>query len=336
MVFSDSMDKNDAATRWLLLVYQFSKGPDSRRVKVWRRLQNIGSVAIKNSVYVLPENDQSREDFEWLLTELRSAGADGVILDAQVVDGMNDQQIRDLFRTARGQDYRELREEITSALDSLTAEALLDEEAVQKNARNTLKRARNRIAEIEAIDFFGAEGHGEAENAMRILIERIADCSDNGRTEKNTMESEPLEQLKGRIWVTRRGVKVDRVASAWLIQRWIDPAAEFKFVAGKGYSPAVREIRFDMFDAEFTHEGDLCTFEVLAQMARSGDDALRRVGEVVHDIDLKDCKFDRIETPGIANLLAGIFAGIDDDHVRIERTRVVFDNLYRFFETAKT
>jgi hypothetical protein len=131
-------------------------------------------------------------------------------------------------------------------------------------------------------------------------------------------------------------VRVDRIASAWLIKRWIDPNAHFKFVADKGYVPVDGEIRFDMFEAEFTHDGDMCTFEVLSHMAREDDKALQNIAEIVHDIDLKDGKFGRPETPGIANLLSGIAVGIDDDNQRIERGSALFEDLYRFFNKAQS
>ncbi len=330
------MNEDEAGTRWLVLVYQFPKGPDSRRVKVWRRLRSIGAVAIKNSVYVLPLNDQSQEDFEWLLTELTSSGADGVILESRLVDGMSDLQIRDLFTTARTADYEALVEEIETAIAAFAAEKAVDNGESLENARRALGRARKRIAEIEAADFFGAEGHDAAEAAMRVLNDRTSAPKEDARKGEQTMSAAALENLTGRVWVTRRGVRVDRIASAWLIRRWIDPDAQFKFVVGKGYTPDDDgEIRFDMFEAEFTHEGDLCTFEVLARLAREDDTALQCVGEIVHDIDLKDGKFGRSETEGIANLLAGIVAGTDDDERRIERGSALFEDLYRFFSEVQ-
>lgn len=329
------MSEDETASKWFVLVYQFPKGPDSRRVKVWRRLQNIGAMAIKNSVYVLPFNDQSQEDFAWLLTELQSNGADGAILESYFVDGMSDQQVRDLFCTARNNDYKVLVEELEGALVALPADDGIDDEEERRKARSALERARKRIAEIEAIDFFGAEAHDAAEAAMRTLDERTSGRSELEKTGEQMMSSVELKDLKNRVWVTRHGVRVDRIASAWLIKRWIDPHARFKFVAGKAYVPDDREIRFDMFEAELTHEGDLCTFEVLARLARENDLALRSVGEIVHDIDLKDGKFGHPETPGIANLLAGIVAGLADDERRIERGSALFEDLYRFFNQVQ-
>jgi hypothetical protein len=329
------LKNGEAAARWLLLLYQFPAGPDSRRVKVWRRLQSVGAIAIKNSVYVLPLNDQSQEDFTWLLQELRSNGADGAILESRFIDGMSDQQIQALFNEARNADYLLLQGEIESAIAELSPGKEVADEMAQDSARRALARARKRIAEIERIDFFAAEGRDTAEAAMRALIERTTNRLDNREKGENKMAAVTLQDLGGRVWVTRRGVRVDRIASAWLIRRWIDADARFKFIPGKEYAPARGEIRFDMVDAEFTHEGDLCTFEVLARLAGQDDTALRSVGEIVHDIDLKDAKFGRAETEGIAHVLAGIVAGTDDDDRRIERGSALFEDLYRFFRTAQ-
>jgi hypothetical protein len=171
---------------------------------------------------------------------------------------------------------------------------------------------------------------------MRTLVERTDDPGARTTGEDHPMAALPIEKLRKRVWVTRRGVRVDRIASAWLIRRWIDASARFKFVTGKGYSPDDGEVRFDMFEAEFTHQGDLCTFEVLARLTEPEDAALQAVAEIVHDIDLKDRKFARPETEGIANLLSGIVAGIDDDEKRIERGSQLFDDLYRFFGEVKS
>jgi hypothetical protein len=142
-----------------------------------------------------------------------------------------------------------------------------------------------------------------------------------------------LADLKGRTWVTRTGVHVDRIGSAWLIRRFIDPQAGFKFVAPKGYVPDAGELRFDMFEAEFTHEGELCTFEVL--VARAGldkDRGLAAIAEIVHDIDLKDGKFGRPEAEGIRTVIAGICNGTQSDEERLARGAAVFEDLYRSFD----
>src|SRR5207342_2478419 len=99
-----------------------------------------------------------------------------------------------------------------------------------------------------------------------------------------------VENLKGRVWVTRQGVHIDRIACAWLIRRFIDEQARFKFVLPRNYVPEQNELRFDMFDAEFTHEGDNCSFEVLVERFSIREPGIRALAEIIHDIDLKDSK----------------------------------------------
>jgi hypothetical protein len=137
---------------------------------------------------------------------------------------------------------------------------------------------------------------------------------------------------RGATWVTRRNVHVDRIASAWLIRRFIDAKAKFKFVEPVGYRRKSSELRFDMFDAEFTHVGASCTFEVLVQaFGLQRDEALRAVGEIVHDIDCKDDTFAREETKQTADELSRIYAGNPSDVARLDVGGMLFENLYAMF-----
>ena len=145
------------------------------------------------------------------------------------------------------------------------------------------------------------------------------------------MSATRLDELQGRTWVTRANVHVDRMASAWLIRRWIDPEARFKFVSERQYRAAANELRFDMYEAEFTHDAERCTFEVLVATLGREDEALQAIGEIVHDLDLKDQKFGREEAAGIQQLLAGIVAGNAHDEARLERAFILFDDLYGSF-----
>ena len=155
--------------------------------------------------------------------------------------------------------------------------------------------------------------------------------------DRQERSSEPAarQALKGRVWVTRRGVYVDRIASAWLIRRFIDPDARFKFVPAKGYVPEPGELRFDMYEGEYTHEGDRCTFEVLLARMGLDDPALAAIGEIVHDIDLKDAKFGREEASGIARVMDGIAAANKDDQRRLERGAAVLDDFYEYFRRKR-
>ena len=150
-----------------------------------------------------------------------------------------------------------------------------------------------------------------------------------------TAATPPPGPLKDQLWVTRQGVQVDRIASAWLIRRFIDPGARFKFVPGAGYRPQPGELRFDMFEGEFTHLGDRCTFEVLLGHADPADPALRAIGEIIHDIDLKDDKYGREEVAGVRSLIAGIAASSTDDEQRLARGSALLDDLYSSFVGKK-
>jgi len=315
-----------AATRWLVLIHQIPPKPDYFRVKIWRRLQRLGAVAIKNSVYALPRSEQAQEDLQWVLREVVNGGGEASICEARFVDGLADEQVEALFRTAREDDYAELVAEARKVAAELGA--LGAPSAEQKAERDSkLLRLKRRLGEIVAVDFFDAPGRQTAEGLLKELEERQAEPAPRSE-EPPTLDR---KTLVGRRWVTRKAVFVDRIASAWLVRRFIDPNAVFKFVDPEGYRPRAGELRFDMFDAEFTHEGDRCTFEVLLERLALDSAGLRAVAEIVHDIDLKDGKFGRPETAGVQSLLAGIAMKYRDDRIRLERGFAIFDDLLEFF-----
>jgi hypothetical protein len=185
------------------------------------------------------------------------------------------------------------------------------------------------------IDFFGADRRVPLEGLLAELEERLAEPASGERLELTSSDADALQNMRGRVWVTRQGVYVDRIASAWLIRRFIDPEARFKFVPAKGYTPAPGELRFDMFEAEFTHQGDRCTFEVLLEQGGLDEPALRAIAEIVHDIDLKDAKFGRDEAAGIASLITGIARAHPDDEERLTQGAAVFENLYASFRNRR-
>jgi hypothetical protein len=317
----------EAAQRWLLLVHQLPSQPAYFRVKVWRRLQALGAVAVKNSVYALPAGEQTQEDFEWLLKEVVEGGGEGLICEARLVDGLSDEQIRGVFNHAREADYDALANDLRAFAETLAA----DGEGNPGDPQIRLGRLRARLGQIAALDFFGANGRETVEGLLGALETRLRDKEADMEKDEAPHVAAGPESLKGRLWVTRRGVYVDRIASAWLIQRFIDPDARFKFVSAKGYEPEPGELRFDMFDGEFTHEGDRCTFEVLLARTGLNDPALTAIGQIVHDIDLKDRKYGRDEAGGIARLIEGIAAANRDDRQRIDRGTAIFNDLYEVF-----
>ena len=306
---------------WLLLIHQIPPKPGYLRVKVWRRLQALGAVALKNSVYVLPRNSESMEDFQWVRREIEAGGAEASICEANFLEGVSDAQVLALFHAARDADYGEIARQASRI-------GRTRDGAKERSQR--LDRLRRRLDEVTGIDFFGAPGREAAEG----LLARAEECllrnkkeEDMATTETNSGHLKP----RGRTWVTRAGIHVDRIASAWLIRRVIDPEGKFKFVPAKGYVPEASELRFDMFEAEYTHQGDRCTFEVLLKEFGPKDEALQPIAEVVHDLDIKDDKFGRNETPGIGQLLSGLYLTEEDDTGRLTRGGELFENLYQSF-----
>jgi hypothetical protein len=313
----------------MLLIHQIPPTPAYLRVKIGRHLARVGAVAIKSSVYALPRNEETQEDFQWLLREIVNGGGDASIVEARFIDGLSDAQVIALFQAAREADYRALAEQVRGATALLPKRG-----AVPQNRRaelaSQLARLRQRAAGVAAIDFFGAPGREVVEGLLSGMEARMT-RAEGAEPAKASLER---ERYRGRTWVTRTGIKVDRMASAWLIRKFIDPDSRFKFVPAKGYRPEERELRFDMFDAEFTHEGELCTFEVLVQRFGLADPALRALAEIVHDVDVKDAKYGREEAAGIGQLVAGIAASHPDDEARLARGAALFDDLYAAHSAA--
>jgi hypothetical protein len=247
------------AARWLLFIHQLPPKPDYLRVKVRRRLTGIGAVAVKQTVYLLPNTSEALEDFHWLREEIESEGGNAMIAEAEFIEGLSDEEV----------------------------EAML--ESQQGDAQ-------------------------DPDSGSRAEADRVT---------------------PGQTWVTREDVHVDRIASAWLIRRFIDPTAKFKFVPARGYKRRSSELRFDMFEAVYTHVGANCTFQTLVRKFAVSDRAVAAIGEIVHDIDCKDETFGRPETAGIASLIRGIADTHQDDAERIERGSTLLDDLYASFQRRR-
>ncbi|MBU7590290.1 MAG: chromate resistance protein [Sphingopyxis terrae] len=307
---------------WLALLHQLPAKPPYLRVKIWRRLQVIGAVPLKNAVHVLPRREETEAAFRDLLAEITASGGEAVLIDARLIEGQSDAELRTLFDAARDADYDELADAARRLLDTGPASG------------PEIAKLQRRLSEIVRLDFFGAHGRQGAEAALRELDEQRYTHPDVSRSDAPP-ELTPAD-FKGRTWVTRRGVHVDRIACAWLIRRFIDPKASFKFIDGKSYAPEARELRFDMVDAEVTHEGDRCSFETLVLRAKlDGDPALTAIAEIIHELDIGDGKFDRPEAAGLGAMLSGVCASTDDDLERIARGGEALDQFHAYFGSRK-
>jgi hypothetical protein len=315
----------DAGPRWLLLIHQLPAKPAYVRVKIWRRLQALGAVTVKNAVYALPANAETREDFAWLAKEIVESAGEAIVCEATFIEGLSDTELRALFDLARDEDYGRIAGEVRELGARLSADT---PDGALADIAGQAAKLRKQLDQVVAIDFFGAEGRATAEGLVSGLE---AALKQEDSMADNKAPAPPPGPLRDRLWVTRQGVQVDRIASAWLIRRFIDPGARFKFVPGTGYRPEPGELRFDMFEGEFTHLGDRCTFEVLLGHAGLDEPALKAIGEVIHDIDLKDGKYGREEVAGVRTLINGIAASSNDDEQRLARGSALLDDLYSSF-----
>ena len=291
--------------RWLLLIHSIPPKPDYARVRIRRRLEAVGAVPVKNSVYVLPATDDAMEDFQWIRRDIVDAGGEGAVCVTRFVDGLDDNDIESLFRARADAEY----DRVIEAAGSATPRG--------PDASARLKR---QLAAAIARDFFGASRRTDAERA----VEGVAPT---GRVRGDRARGLVVAP-RGATWVTRRDVGVDRMASAWLIRRFLDPKAAFRFVPARNYKAKRGDVLFDTFEGTHTHEGDRCTFEVLVHRFGLDDPALAVIAEIVHDIDCKDDKFARAETPGVARMIAGIRSAHATDAARLDAGTTLFDGLY--------
>jgi hypothetical protein len=255
------------------------------------------------------------EDFHWLLREIVAEGGEATVCEAAFVEGISRNDLEGMFRAERDRDYAEV---------AVAAQALAAKDDTE--IETGIGRLRRRVEEIMEIDYFSASGRRATEQALTTIESRL-----HAPAGRPGSRARRIEAMTGRTWVTRRDVFVDRIASAWLIRRFIDSKARFKFVGSKTYQPKPGEVRFDMFEAEFTHEGDACTFEVLLQRLGPRHPALTAIAELVHDVDLKDGKYGRPEAAGLERMVDGITLAHPKDEARLERGGALLDDLYAIF-----
>jgi hypothetical protein len=309
----------------LLLVHQLPPTPSNLRVRTWRRLQELGAIAVKQSVYVLPDTAESREDFEWLKVEIEGAGGEAVVYSADHVDAVAEAALIDQFRQVRQQAYTELASELQRIHRAGASRQ------GPPGRRRDLARYRERFAGIERVDFFGSAGR---DRVVRLLADLEAAAPSAATAKGPQLDGGPGDtgQYDDCLWVTRPRPGVDRMASAWLIRRFIDSKARFGFITD--VKSAGEALPFDMFGAGFGHTGDRCTFETLAARFAIRDPAVARIAEIVHDLDLKDSKFGAPEATTLGIAIEGLQLSSTDDSRLLDQGMTLFEALYRSFSQS--
>jgi hypothetical protein len=317
--------------RWLLFIHQLPSHPSNLRVTTWRRLQQIGAIPLKQAVYALPDTPDGREDFEWLMTEVKAAGGDASVFAADNIDAWSDDALVEEFRRARQDSYEGLSRDVEQALKRATS-ARRAKGTRAPALRRLLGIFRERLVAAEKIDFFGSAGRDRVLILLRQLEERI-DGSARQPGPPSDDHGGRKASFRERVWITRPRPGVDRMASAWLIRHFIDPQARFGFAADRESVPD-HGVPFDMFGVEFSHQGDGCTFETLCSLFSLVGPALSRIAAIVHDLDLKDGRFGAPECSTVGAMIEGLQLAHQSDEALLEQGMTLFDSLYRSFEQS--
>jgi len=303
----------------LLLLVGVPPTPSSLRVRVWRRLRSLGAVALKRSAYLLPDTPERYEDFQWLAQEIQREGGDATLVRVHQIENMSEPDVLRLFHEPRDQDYRHLAARYRKLLQSLERKGAAKSARVQ----DELARLGKDHQRIRDIDFFDAPGGAEVRRLEEAIAMRTRRPESARREERPALD---LSQLRGRRWVTRPRPHIDRIASAWLIKRFIDPDAQFVFAPPAEFPSDA--IPFDAPGVELSHHGEDCTFETLVKRARLRDRRLTRLAEVVHEADLRDGKYQREEARGIDVAVRALLAASTDDQQVLGQGMALFDGLY--------
>ena len=294
--------------RWFMLAFTLPTKRASQRVEVWRKLQRYGAVPLGNSGYLLPNNPSNRERFEWLAQMIRKHAGEASVVSVQSIDNLSTPQLVARFGKARARDYQELSREVQK----------VSSVARDKRPPGRISRLRARFREIVEIDFFGSP-------LQKRVEELLAQADASPAVAEKSPRIDPEDYLR-RLWVTCSRPGIDRSASAWLIQHFIDKKARFTF-AQEGDVPR-DAVPFDMFQGGFGHRGEDCTFETLRKEFRVRDARVVEIGEMVHDADLGDGKFGRKEAFGVDEVLKGWARKGKLDQELLERGMEMIEGLY--------
>lgn len=281
---------------------------------MWRRLKKIGAVQIKTSTYLLPNEPAQYEQFQWLAQQIRDYGGDSTLVRAQEIEGLTREKVIAMFNHARDRDYADLKKSLHQFIKRGKKSDL-------QSAAAEIERLTRQFRQIREVDFFDSpRGH-----EIAMLLRRV-----EGPKRRRQLAVLNVKDYQGKTWLTRPRPEIDRVGSAWLISKLIDRKPKFVFAPSADAVP--NTIPFDMLDAEFSHHGNWCTFETLTKRFAIFDKGVAKIGEMIHDADLDDAKFQRVEAVGIDRVLKGwAKEGLPDEEI-LRRGFECFDALYTYLQ----
>ena len=320
--------KQGDSLSWLLFFYSVPSKPVSKRMKIWRRLQQLGTLHLKGSVYLLPYSDERKEMFSSLASEVVALGGEADFVAADRIETMQNTEIIALFNADRGHAYGQSDKRLHALEQKVGSLQKGGKGATPEELLSEFRKIEKAVTDIAAVDFFGSERGESFARRIQTLASQLDETS-HGKAPANApaLEHKKTADYQKRIWATRTNPFVDRMASAWLIRRFIDADARFVFIGDGGKLPS-GAVLFDMAGGEFTHRGDLCTFEVLIRSFGLKQKPLRKMAELVHELDIKDGRYKAPEASGIEELLTGIRKTAKNDAESLEKGMAVFEMLY--------
>ena len=309
--------------RWLTLLTTLPPTPTRHRVGVWRKLQRMGAVRLRGAGWILPENPETTELFQWLVQEIHSVRGEATLLRVDRVEPITDKDIVGLFHKTRAVEYHVVIEGCREILRHLDRYQTHHRRGIPK-LRTKLDAMKRELDRVQGIDYLKAPAGERARSVWETTAKRLRAVE--------TRPHAPRGQRRGALpprgstWVTRPRPHIDRIASAWLIKRFYDPEAKFEFADAA--DAARKGTPFDVLGAEFGHHGDDCTFETLVKRFGIKDRRVRVIAEIVHEADLHDGKFTRNEAAGVDLAINGLVEAVPDDHDLLARGTALFDGLY--------
>ena len=296
-------------------------------MRIWRALKALGCAALRDGAYLLPADADREQALQALADECSREGGNAWLLAVQPRSEEEDGAYRALFD--RSEAYADLRKTWKDANRTLATLAAPELARLQR-------KLRREVDALRAIDFFPDEAGVEAEAEWADLVRRIDGVlsPDEPHECAGAIPRLDASKYQGRIWATRRRPWVDRVASAWLIRRFIDREARFLWLAAPSDCPQ-DALGFDFDGAAFTHVGDRVTFEtLLAAFGLDGDAALQRLAALVHQLDVGGAPVP--EASGFEAVLAGARERLTDDGMLLAEMSGTLDSLYAYFKRETT
>lgn len=322
--------------KWILFIHQIAQDAPNLRVKVWRDLKKYGAVLFKNAVYILPYTKEHEEIMQWLCKQIKDNGSDASLFITQSLDKKQDDEIIKAFHETCSKEYIAIADACDDLLHKI--EKIEGTEGITDSLVSDFRKSLNEITKsteyIARIDFFNASQKDRVSKKIQLIRQKLEGWAKTPKMEVGGINKiYRVKDYAGKKWATRKDIYIDRIASAWLIKRFIDPKARFIFLSKSKNKAPTDTIPFDMYGAAFTHHGNDCTFETLIKAFNLKYSALQPIAEIVHDIDLKDNKYDRKEADGIDQIIAGLSQRLRNDNKLLEKGMEIFDALYQYYSS---